>query len=49
MSDYEKAMNILAYMAKIDRAAVWLNVEDILAKANHEELDYYYRWCCLPC
>ena len=49
MSDYNKAMRLLAYLVRFDRAAIKIEVEDILAKTSHEQLDYYYRWCCLPC
>lgn len=46
MSDYEKALRILAYLAKMYRPAAFLEAEDILSKATGEKLDMYYRWCC---
>jgi hypothetical protein len=46
VTDYIKALHILARLAKVHRPAVYLTVDDILSKATSEELDFYYRWCC---
>ena len=46
MTDYIKALRLLAYMARISRAACFIDIDDILHKTSHEELDFYYRWCC---
>jgi hypothetical protein len=46
MTDYMKAMHILARLARVHRPAVYLTVDDILSKATPEELDFYYRCCC---
>lgn len=45
MTDYVKAMHILAYMAKVHRPACFLSVDDVLCKASPAELDFFYRWC----
>lgn len=49
MTDFMKASFILDYLKKVSHEAAWLKEEDILSKASHEELNFYYRWCCLPC
>ena len=46
MTDYMKAMKLLACLASIHRPAALLNVDDILSKTTPEELDFFYRWCC---
>lgn len=48
MSGYEKAMRILAYMARVHRPAHFLEVRDVLDKVTEEELNFYYQWLCQP-
>ena len=45
MTDYMKAMHILARLARVHRPVVYLTVQDILDKATSAEIDFYYRWC----
>lgn len=44
MTDYEKAVWLLAAMARIHRPAVYLEVDDILGKCSSKELDRFYIW-----
>lgn len=46
MTNYMKAVKLMAYMARVHRPAVYLQVDDVLKKTSKEELDFYYRWCC---
>lgn len=46
MTDYEKAVRLLAAMARIHRPAMYLEVDDILSKCSSEELNHYYIWWC---
>ncbi len=45
MSDHEKASAIASALRSI-RLDVIVTAEDILAKCNSAELDWYYRWLC---
>ena len=46
MTDYEKAVRLLAAMARIHRPAVYLEVDDILSKCSSEELNRFSIWWC---
>lgn len=46
MTDYEKAVRLLAAMARIHRPAVYLEIDDILSKCSSEELNRFYIWWC---
>ena len=46
MNDYEKAVRLLAAMARLPRPAVYLEVDDILSKCSSEELNRFYIWWC---
>lgn len=48
MPDEVKAARLIASLARSHRAAVKLEVKDILSKCTSKELDFYYRWCCRP-
>ena len=46
MTDYMKALHLLARMARVHRPACFLSVDDVLCKTSPTELDFYYRWWC---
>lgn len=46
MTDKGKAAALIEALARVYRPAIYLTVEDILAKATGHKLDFYYRWCC---
>ncbi len=45
MTSHEKASAIASALRNI-RLDVIVTAEDILAKCNSAELDWYYRWLC---